>query len=87
MTEQVCRASHATGVSVLRKAFRNTKSTVTPTLMDTFGVKLRSFARPCPVIPRLNSLPKKTATSCTWGTAVHGRIGLTSFDHSKVSRR
>lgn len=65
MTEQVCKASRDTGISVLSEAFRNTKSTVTLTLMDTSGVKLRSFARPCPMILQLNSLPKKTVMSYT----------------------
>ncbi|KAB8241107.1 HAD-like domain-containing protein [Aspergillus flavus] len=66
-TIYVARSKEETEDIAQAKQEGNTKSTVTPTLMDTFGVKLRSFARPCPVIPRLNSLPKKTATSCTWG--------------------
>ncbi|KAE8397481.1 HAD-like domain-containing protein [Aspergillus pseudonomiae] len=51
----------------LSQAKQEGYSTVTPTPMDTFGVKLRSFARPCPVILQLNFLPKKTAMSYTWG--------------------
>ncbi|KAE8379512.1 HAD-like domain-containing protein [Aspergillus bertholletiae] len=42
-------------------------STATPTQMGTFGVKRRSFARPCPVMLRPNFLPKKTAMFYTWG--------------------
>ncbi|KAB8267543.1 HAD-like domain-containing protein [Aspergillus minisclerotigenes] len=66
-TIYVARSKEETENIAQAKQEGNTKSTVTPTLMDTFGVKLRSFARSCPVTPRRNSLPKKTATSYIWG--------------------
>ncbi|KAE8308197.1 HAD-like domain-containing protein [Aspergillus transmontanensis] len=66
-TIYVARSKEETENIAQAKKEGNTKSTVTLTLMDTFGVKLRSFARSCPVILRLNSLPKKTATFYIWG--------------------